>query len=121
MTVNVDHRDIRSQKTNLLHVERDRCVLVDRVEDLLVRLLDHRASLDVHAVDDDVIRIFSERLCEGGAALGVPARLQLLDVFAQRGFIRGSTLFRGNRGVLKGGDGPTLRLFRHHERKHSAV
>src|SRR6185503_20857569 len=50
VTAHVNHRNVRSQETNLFHLERESRVLVDRVEDLLVRRLDHRSSLDVHAV-----------------------------------------------------------------------
>jgi hypothetical protein len=46
----VDHRDVRSQETNLFHGERESHVLVDRVEDLLVPFLERRATFDVHAV-----------------------------------------------------------------------
>src|SRR5690242_426522 len=90
----MDHRDIRSQKTNLFDFERQRRVLINGVEYPLVPLLDCYTTLDVVAVDDDVVRIIRERRCEERSALGVPTRHHLLHIFAN-GSLVGSVVILG--------------------------
>src|SRR5678815_4760458 len=88
MSLNVHHRNIWSQEPNLFHCERKVRILVNRVEDTLVRALDRGAALDVHAVDNYVIGILGKRFRENGAALRIPTSLHLLHAFAYRSFVR---------------------------------
>ena len=87
VTVDMDHGNVRSKKSDLFDVETQRRVFKDRVEYLLMGRLDRFAALEVHAINHDVIRVVSERLREERAAFRVPSRLQALYVLTNGCFI----------------------------------
>src|SRR5215217_6641959 len=59
-----------------------------------MRRLDGGAALDVHTVNNYVIRILRERLRKERSALRIPSSLHLLNALAQRCFIRGASVLQ---------------------------
>ena len=66
-------RHIWPRCANVRHRQFDQRVLVEGREEMLMAALDHRAPLDVHAINRDKVSIVGERLRKPNGILRIPA------------------------------------------------